>query len=590
MVVNKAEPAVVATGAALNYQQLLQSSLTSARKRQETSLRFLVALFGVILLTQLQVNTASNFQSAAQLMCVVGIVVSLFSPWLSKQADLAANAVQQPQVNGELLVMLLIGMLMTPAMLMTVFAFPSPYHWAPVLAMTLSFVCLASISDAHPMRMIFLISPAVIALVTSLSWAGDSPDLLLALAMTSAVFGTIMWLRQRHRSLITSLVARVNDQMMPIKLERKIAAQHREIEELTLANRAGWQDMEEPVRTITSLAQQIEAAHSGNPNIARNLVRISKHVSARIHQYCEPPGGTADSPLPELEWVNVARLFETLRLQLVAQVQSSGARLHFDPVAADIEALPALVERTVQNLIVHCIVDANASSVSVSARFVGQTLSMGIEHDGLQSLPSLSHPDLLREGLPRALALASGANLQLGIGHDKGTGFTLAFDQWRKYPPRTILHPRSTVTLSNNDDSGIKCRALLIDDDPLARMGLAALLERAGYDTTIWSGQSTESIESDLAEAHIDFIVSDWWLGKSANAIAMLKWVQQNLPAPVPVVIVSGDQALEDAPAISAQLNQIPVRTLAKPVTPKTLARAISDLIELDQNFDSPGP
>lgn len=589
MVVNATRSAGVATGAALNFQQLLQSSLLSARKRQETSLRSMVVLFGVILLTNLQFSAANDYQGAAQLMCVVAIVSSLFGSWLAKQVDRAANTIQQPQVNGELLVVLLIGILITPATLMSVYAFPSPHHWTPILAMALSVVCLASISDAHPMRMIFLISPVVIATVTSLSWAGDSPDLLLALAMTSSVFATVIWLRQRHRSLMTGLVARVNEQMMPIRLERKIAAQNREIDQLILANRAGWQDMEKPAQTIASLAQQLEAANSGNTNIARALLHMSMHVSDQIHQSGKWAGSAGGSHAPEPEWINVASLFETMRLRLIALAQSSGARLQFNPVAADIEALPSLVERTVQNLIVHSMIDANASSVSVSARFVGQTLNLSIEHDGSQPSHNLSCPDLHREGLPRALALASTAGLLLGIKQGNHTGFTLTFDQWRKHPPRTIVQPRSTVTVSSNNDSGVKCRALLIDDDPLARMGLAALLEHAGYDTTIWSGQSTESIESDLAGVDINFIVSDWWLGKSANAIAMLKWVQQNLPAPVPVVIVSGDQALQDAPAISAQLDSIPVRTLAKPVTPKTLARAISDLIELDQNFGTPG-
>jgi len=598
MDVKKAGSAGVAAGTALNFQQLLQSSLFSARKRQETSLGLMVAMFGVILLTNLQFSSASEYQGIAQLMCVVAIVSSLFGPGLAKQADRLANTLQQQQVNGELLIVLLIGMLMTPATLLTIFAFPSPHHWPLVLAMALSVICLASISDAHPMRLIFLISPVVIATVTNLSWAGESVDLLLALAITSSVFATVIWLRQRHRSLVTSLVARVNEQMMPIRLERMIAAQQREIDQQILVNRAGWQDMEKPAQTIASLAQQLDAANSGNPAIARALVHMSKHVSEQTHQFGRWAGSAAGPHAPAPEWISVASLFETIRLRLIAQAQSSGARLQFNPVAADLEAQPGLVERTVQNLIVHSMIDANASSILVNARFVGQTLSVIIEHDGSPPSQYLTSPDLLREGLPRALALASTAGLLLEIEDSKRTGFTLSFDQWRKHPPHTIVQPRSTVAVPSANDAsvdagvnaGVKCHALLIDDDPLARMGLAALLEQAGYDTTIWNGQSTKSIESDLAGANINFIVSDWWLGKNANAIAMLKWVQQSLPTPVPVVIVSGDQALQDAPTISAQLDSIPLRTLAKPVTPKTLARAINDLIELDQNFDSSRP
>jgi len=317
--------------------------------------------------------------------------------------------------------------------------------------------------------------------------------------------------------------------------------------------------------------------------MARALVSSSTHLPEQMQDHAEwiVPVAGLHGPVPT--WIKIASLFEAVRFRLIAQTQASVARLKFIPVAADIETMSFAIERILQNLVLHCLNDANASSVTVSAKFCDQALKLCIEHDGRHAPPDLLTPNLAREGVPRAMALASVARLALRIEEDKKPGFSRSFEQWRKQQAPKILEPRTQPLAVGEQYITTKCRTLLIDDDPLARVGLAALLESAGYDTIIWSGQAADSIESSLADTEISFIVSDWWLSKSANAIAMLEWVQARLPAPVPVVIVSGDQACLNGPDISAQLNGIPVRTLTKPVTPKTLARAISDLIQLDR-------
>lgn len=518
-------------------------------------------------------------------MCAFAIVFSLLSPWLSNRLSHLANILVNQKINGEILASLLTGILLTPAAMLFNFGLAAQLPWAPVLIVTLAIVSLASIADAHPMRLIFLISPLVITMVTTLSWKGDSFDLALALLMTTVIFATVIWLRQRHRVFMTALVARVNEQMIPIRLERLMAADKSQLEQLTTANRSAWQDFEQPIQSIASLAHRLEGSSSVDAPTARTLARISQHMADRVKQQTNFELGASGTHSANTDWVSITKLTEMIRLRMVSLTQSSGARLHFVPVSADIETVPALVERVLQNLIVHSIVEAGAGSISLQARFVGQSLTLSVEHDGDPPATHLLIADQGSEGLPRALALAEDCELPLRIDECQRISFTLSFDQWRRHPSRTIHPPRAFDTDWLDTDTSVKCRTLLIDDDPLARMGLAALLEKSGYDTIIWSGQSTEAIESELAEANISFIVSDWWLSKNANAIAMLNWVQTKLPEPVPVVIVSGDQSCLDPTAISAQLDDVTVRTLAKPVTPKTLERAISGLIELDQDL-----
>ncbi len=67
---------------------------------------------------------------------------------------------------------------------------------------------------------------------------------------------------------------------------------------------------------------------------------------------------------------------------------------------------------------------------------------------------------------------------------------------------------RSSFPVENSPDS--KLKILVVDDDPVARLLMAAILKASGYDVT--SVDNADTAWGRLADRSIQIVVADWWM------------------------------------------------------------------------------
>jgi CheY-like chemotaxis protein len=111
---------------------------------------------------------------------------------------------------------------------------------------------------------------------------------------------------------------------------------------------------------------------------------------------------------------------------------------------------------------------------------------------------------------------------------------------------------------------------LVVDDEPLVRMDLAAILEDAGFEVTE-AGNSDEALRKLNGGGYrLGALVTDVQMPGAMNGYLLAKYVYQRYPEAA-IVVVSGvvQPSPEDMPP-----NAI---FLAKPVSPERLVKALND-------------
>src|SRR6267143_6615264 len=84
---------------------------------------------------------------------------------------------------------------------------------------------------------------------------------------------------------------------------------------------------------------------------------------------------------------------------------------------------------------------------------------------------------------------------------------------------------------------------LLIDDEPALLRSLRRMLEGEGYRTAL--AESTEGVESRLAETDPDVVLLDLGLGRDSG-LALLEWLKREW-AEVEVIVITGNASIESA-------------------------------------------
>lgn len=140
----------------------------------------------------------------------------------------------------------------------------------------------------------------------------------------------------------------------------------------------------------------------------------------------------------------------------------------------------------------------------------------------------------------------------------------------------------STTDLSNGPDHQVHlpvpvhdALVVVIEDEPLIRVGYQMLLENCGY-SVIAAGSGEEARQYlAIRSRSPDVIVSDYRLGTNQNGIAIIKSIRETHGMDIPAVLVTGDHDL----SIKKDAAAFDVEVLYKPVSTSSLRSFIQNCL-----------
>jgi len=117
---------------------------------------------------------------------------------------------------------------------------------------------------------------------------------------------------------------------------------------------------------------------------------------------------------------------------------------------------------------------------------------------------------------------------------------------------------------------------VLIEDDPLARFGLALLLKDWGYSVVAESSLEAAKAALDGTTAEIAAIVADFYLGEGKTGVDAALELAKRAGGAIPTMILSGDFGMSSAGATARHDFEM----LAKPVDPERLKGWLASAIK----------
>lgn len=116
---------------------------------------------------------------------------------------------------------------------------------------------------------------------------------------------------------------------------------------------------------------------------------------------------------------------------------------------------------------------------------------------------------------------------------------------------------------------------LVIDDEPLIRMGLQARLEDWGY-RVLTAGSVEDVIHHVESGERPSAILADYRLRGGETGLDAIRAVYERLDAPVPATIITGDTA----PERLIEVREGGHALLHKPIAAHELRNAVAEMLE----------
>lgn len=112
-------------------------------------------------------------------------------------------------------------------------------------------------------------------------------------------------------------------------------------------------------------------------------------------------------------------------------------------------------------------------------------------------------------------------------------------------------------------------RVLVVDDEPLIRLGLVSLIEEWGFEA-LEAGSAVEAIQ-ELEKWDVQFVITDVDMPGSMDGIALAQYAADKWP-PIRLIVVSGKVSLER--------GQLPngARFIPKPYSDDVLLGAVREM------------
>ncbi|PWC58897.1 histidine kinase [Azospirillum sp. TSH7] len=289
----------------------------------------------------------------------------------------------------------------------------------------------------------------------------------------------------------------------------------------------------------------------------------------------------------------VGLLLERLGAEYQPQAAAKGLRLRVVPSGATIRSDPALLERILRNLIENALRYTERGGVLIGCRRQGGNLHIDVIDTGIGIQPD-KHEEIFEEffqvGNPErdrnkglGLGLAVVRRLARLLGHRielrslPGGG-----SMFRVEVPVVALSssgsgkPNNVHPVNGHPVNGHPSLILVIDDEPLVRKGLQAMLESWGY-RVLTAGSIQDAVLLVESGKWPDAILADYRLRSGETGLNAIKAVCERLDVPVPATVITGDTAPERLVEVRAGGHAL----LHKPVAATDLRNAVVEMLSV---------
>lgn len=333
--------------------------------------------------------------------------------------------------------------------------------------------------------------------------------------------------------------------------------------------------MREPVTQannaqLSKLMGQVQTAYGALTGLFDALLEVSRLDSGQI-----------DAKLRPLE---LSALIKPLADELRERAAAAGLTLNYDERAAWVHTDPVMLARILRNLIdnaikftpqgeirVHTAVDGAVVRLQVSDTGIG--IPVAEQHAVFNEYHQLANKKRDREkGIGLGLSIVKrmcdliGAQIELTSTPGQGSTFSLTLQAVAAAESASANPSQTTATAPDVSSQ----RLLVIDDEPQVREAMEALL--AGWGHPCRSAQTLFKALGILEEFQPDLILCDYRLQDDLTGIDAIEAIQEELEAPVPALLITGDTD----PRLLADIRSKGYAVLLKPVAPESLRAAIA--------------
>lgn len=290
-------------------------------------------------------------------------------------------------------------------------------------------------------------------------------------------------------------------------------------------------------------------------------------------------------------------LFQRLELSFSALVAERGLVLRFVPGRHVLYSDPALLERTLRNLIHNAISYTPQGAVMVVCRRNANMLGIQVRDSGI-GIPEDQHTYIFEEYAQldnQARARNKGMGLGLAIvtrlvrllGHElclcsaEGAGSIFTLRVPRATEPARPDRPMSMLVENEVSLEGL--RVLVVDDDEMILTALQRLLTRFGC--SVECVKDAQAAKATLASNQPvpDVVMSDYRLPGGATGLDLIAYVRELFGAAVAAVLVTGDVS----PDIVRDAQAVACIVLHKPVNAEALHSLLCNLRRSSQASES---
>jgi signal transduction histidine kinase/CheY-like chemotaxis protein len=354
--------------------------------------------------------------------------------------------------------------------------------------------------------------------------------------------------------------------------------------------RAANHDLRQPLATLKILIYSCltELDHEHRQDLLHTMdmsVAIMEDLLGALLQIGQLDAGQIE---PRVTIFQMSQIFERLEVQFEHQARTKGLEVRFRGHRYTASTDRALLERIVTNLVANAIRYTDTGRVVVGCRPFGDRLrievwdtgrGIGDEHlsrifDEFYRVPDLVHTR--RAGLGLGLNIVSRLAELLGIPVSvsskpgSGTVFRLTV------PAGDVWHSQANEPEISESLGGefVGLNVVLIEDDPVLRDSMCALLERWGIVVLPAASMAETDRLLDATPVIPDLVIADFSLRGEFGTMAGQR-LRERYGASLPVLIVTA----EIDPEVVSGIRQQGFPVLIKPVSPPRLRVMMHNLL-----------
>lgn len=325
------------------------------------------------------------------------------------------------------------------------------------------------------------------------------------------------------------------------------------------------------------LTSQIDHALSTIEDLLKTILDLSKLEAGVLR--------------PTVKTVSLARLFESLSVEMTPIAQADGLEIRWRPSQLAVRSDPLMLRRILQNLLVNAVRYTATGSVLLAARRRGDFARIEVWDTG----PGIAAID--RERIFEEFQRGTGADTKSSGGFGLGLAIVQRMSETldhrvglcSKVGRGTCFYlsvPVSTEQATIEDAHGVTpenirqsygfngVKALVIDNDEIVTEAMQVLLERWGC--TIATARTPADVQDLMVRRDFqpDVILADYHLDDGATGTQVVEAVRAISGRNVPAIVITADHSPETAVEVAAFGCEL----LRKPVRPAELRALIAHM------------